>query len=118
MSGKLGGDFDLALCIKRSDDTVRAAENLFDNLMKWSQPKTAKFAADRYSRGESSGNKAAKGQPKGGSSDKGGSFGKGAWGSKSKGDAWNSGGKGAKRSGGDWSEAGDYGHTAKRTHYL
>ena len=54
------------MCIKRSDDTVRAAENLFDNLMKWSQPKTAKPATDRYSRGEPSGNKAAKGQPKGG----------------------------------------------------
>ena len=106
------------MCIKRSDDTVRAAENLFDSLTKWSQPKTAKSAADRYSRGESSGNKAAKGQPKGGSYDKGGSFGKGAWGSKSKGVAWNSGGKGAKRSGGDWSEAGDWGHSAKRTHYL
>ena len=70
LSGKLGGDFDLALCIKRSDDTVRAAENLFDNLTKWSQPKMAKPVTERYGRGEPSGKKAAKGQSKGGSSDK------------------------------------------------
>ena len=105
------------MCIKRSDDTVRAAENLYDNMTKWSQPKTAKPVTDRYGRGEPSGNKAAKGQPKGGGSDKGGGFGKGAWGSKGKGEAWNAGSKGAKRSGDDWNEAGDWRQNAKRTYH-